>query len=55
MVEILIKNRDLSEFLRQNQYNANINIALSELISELKGEKDDLEKNKLDLEVKGKS
>lgn len=52
LVEILIKNQNLSDFLRQTQYNANINTALFDLITDLKGEKNILEKNKADTENK---
>ncbi len=52
LVEILVKNQNLSDFLRQTQYNASINTALFNLITELKGEKDVLEKDKADTENK---
>lgn len=52
LVEVLVKNKDLSDFLRQNQYNANINTALFDLISELKNEKNNLERDKSDTEQK---
>lgn len=48
----LIKNKDLSDFLRQGQYAQNMNASLLGLIGELKDTKADLEKNKTDLENK---
>jgi len=52
LVEILVKNQNLSNFLRQAQYNANINSALFNLITELKVEKNTLETNKTETESK---
>lgn len=52
LIEILIKNTNLSNFLRQAQYNTNISTALFDTITELKEEKTSLEKNKNDLEDK---
>jgi len=52
LIEVLIKNPNLSDFFRQSQYNANIDTALFDLINNIKTEKKTLEKNKSDLEGK---
>lgn len=52
LVEILLKNQNLSNFLRQTQHNADINTSLFNLITNLKEERDILEKNKIEMEGK---
>ncbi len=52
LLAILVKNKNLSDFLRQEQYASNISSGLVDLINELKNEKDNLEKDKSSLEGK---
>ncbi|HAU08042.1 MAG: Metalloendopeptidase-like protein membrane protein [Candidatus Yanofskybacteria bacterium GW2011_GWF1_44_227] len=52
LVISLIKNQNLSDFLRQEQYARNINLNLLNMVAELKTEKSSLEQQVNDLEGK---
>lgn len=52
LITVLLRNRNLSNFFRQAQYSANINVALFDLISSMKEEKNVLEDQKFNLEDK---
>ncbi|OGM99964.1 MAG: hypothetical protein A2817_00750 [Candidatus Yanofskybacteria bacterium RIFCSPHIGHO2_01_FULL_39_8b] len=52
LVEILIKNQNLSDFLRQNQYNTTVSATLFDIVDQLKDEKESLEETKINFENK---